>query len=111
MRRLLALLLFLALAIPVGMGSVAHAMEPVACLDMQEASQLGHAIGDADETPGDAGKAYPHHHAGCAGHVVAIPASGSTPPAPRRLEALAPPALAPALAAAASEAPRRPPRA
>ncbi len=111
MRRLLALLLFLSLAVPIGMVSVAHAMEPVACLDAQEASLLGHASGDADEAPADAGKGYPHHHGGCAGHVIALPVSGSKAPVMMRIAQRAAGAEPRVLPAAEAKAPRRPPRA
>lgn len=55
-------------------GTLAHAMEPVTCVDTQVASQLGHFEGDRDEVLGDEDKGTAHHHGGCHGHHVAEPA-------------------------------------
>jgi hypothetical protein len=65
------------LALMLGLGSVSHAAETIACTAAGESvageAPAGHRAGDADEVPGDAGKAYPHHHAGCHGHHLASP--------------------------------------
>jgi hypothetical protein len=68
-----ALFLYLMLALSLGLGSTAHATEGVTCLDARTAASLGHSNGDGDQVPADAGKAYPHHHAGCHGHHVLAP--------------------------------------
>lgn len=73
MHRLSALFLCLLLALSLGLGSVAHAAEGVACVDGTEASALEHSDGDADQVQGDGDKAYPHHHGGCHGHHIGIP--------------------------------------
>src|SRR3546814_1155991 len=46
-------------------GTVAHAAEPIVCLDSDVAAGLGHVDGDRDQVPSDDGKAAPHHHGGC----------------------------------------------
>jgi hypothetical protein len=56
-------------------GNVAHAAEPVGCLDTDVAVDLGHATGDRDQVPSDDGKATPHHHGGCQGHQIGKPVS------------------------------------
>lgn len=54
-------------------SSVVHATEPVRCIDIQQAVQLGHASGDGDQVPSDAEKGYAHHHGGCHGHQIGEP--------------------------------------
>jgi len=71
MRRLTLLLACLAVFLSLGTGSVAHAMEPVACLETGTAIETGHVNGDGDQVPFDGDKDYPHHHGGCHGHHVA----------------------------------------
>lgn len=56
---------------------MAHAMEPVACIDSSTAASMGHSNGDSDQVPADSEKGYPHHHGGCHGHQVADAASDS----------------------------------
>ena len=73
MRRLLALALCLLLASTLGLGSVAHANEPVTCIEASAASSIDHADGDGDQVPADSEKSYPHHHGGCHGHHVGVP--------------------------------------
>lgn len=51
--------------------SGAHAAEFTVCLDGPASMEMGHANGDSDEVPADAGKGYPHHHASCSGHHLA----------------------------------------
>lgn len=73
MRRLLALVLCLLLASTLGLGSVAHANEPVTCVETSAASSIDHSDGDGDQVPADSEKGYPHHHGGCHGHHVGVP--------------------------------------
>ncbi|MHA3795602.1 hypothetical protein ACX0MU_28435 (plasmid) [Rhizorhabdus wittichii] len=51
-------------------GAIAHAMEPIGCIDNTTAASLGHSSGDGDQVPSDADKGYAHHHGGCHGHQV-----------------------------------------
>lgn len=66
------LLMFAALFVSLSLtgGSVAHAMEPIACVDNASAASMGHSSGDGDQVPSDSDKGYPHHHGGCHGHQV-----------------------------------------
>ena len=73
MRRLLAFIMCFLLASSLGLGSVAHANEPVTCVEGSAASSLDHVDGDADQVPADSEKGYPHHHGGCHGHHVGVP--------------------------------------
>lgn len=79
MRRLLAFVMCFLLASSLGLGSVAHANEPVVCIESTSevfsASALSafHADGDNDQVPADSENAYPHHHGGCHGHHVGVP--------------------------------------
>ena len=70
MRRLLPLLAAILVGLSLAGGTIAHAMEPVACIDDGSAVSLGHINGDGDQVPSDSGKAYPHHHGSCHGHVA-----------------------------------------
>lgn len=111
MLRLTALFLCLMLALSLGLGSVAHATEGVACVDGTEASSLEHSEGDADQVQGDADKAYPHHHGGCHGHHVGIPFTPDTGVAAGKLR-LAPLAWShDRIAPVASDPALRPPQA
>lgn len=71
MRRFI-LLLSICLLAALGMAPVAHAAEPMTCIELVENDAL-HASGDGDQVPADAEKEYPHHHGGCHGHHVAPP--------------------------------------
>lgn len=73
MHRLVALFACVAVLFSLAGGSVAHAMEPPACVEstVEAALDVDHAEGDADQVPADAEKGYPHHHGGCHGHHVA----------------------------------------
>ncbi len=73
MQRSIHLLLAFLLSLSIGMGTTAHAMEPIASIDASEAGYFGHWAGDADEVPADADKGYPHHHGGCHDHGVGVP--------------------------------------
>lgn len=75
MHRLIALFACVAVLFSVAGGSIAHAMEPPACVELTNVAPLDgdHAEGDADQVPADSEKGYPHHHGGCHGHHVATP--------------------------------------
>ncbi len=73
MRRLLAFVMCLLLASSLGLGSIAHASEPITCIDTSAAETGDHVEGDGDQVPTDAGKDYSHHHGGCHGHHVGVP--------------------------------------
>ena len=70
MRRLVLMIAALFVSLSLTGGAVAHAMEPVACVDTSMAATMGHSAGDADQVPKDSGKGYPHHHDGCHGHQI-----------------------------------------
>jgi hypothetical protein len=102
--RFLGFLIGFALFLSMGMGAAAHASEQICLSGTEMTSAIGHADGDADQTP-DADKGYPHHHGGCHGHHMAAPVAGNSPakPLPRRsatvenslaLVAIAPPGAA-----------------
>ena len=59
-------------------GAIAHAAEPIVCLDATEASLMGHSSGDADQVPSDTDKGFPHHHGGCHSHHVCDAVSDQT---------------------------------
>ena len=73
MHRLTTLFACLMLFLSLGLGSVAHADEGIACIEGSATSSLSHSDGDADQVLADADKAYPHHHGGCHGHHVGVP--------------------------------------
>lgn len=73
MHRLTALLVCLMLVLSLGMGSVAHATEGATCIETSVETSLEHNDGDGDQVPGDADKAFPHHHGECHGHHIGIP--------------------------------------
>ncbi len=72
MRRLLAFVCCLLLASSLGFGALAHASEPVTCIEAPAGAEF-HSEGDSDQVPADAGDAYPHHHGGCHGHHIGAP--------------------------------------
>ncbi|QNA82565.1 hypothetical protein G4G27_15475 [Sphingomonas sp. So64.6b] len=72
MRALFSLFIGLVLALSLGLGSVAHAVEPVGSC-VEAGTTAGHVDGDSDQVPADSDKDYPHHHGGCHGHHVAAP--------------------------------------
>jgi len=74
MGRLLTLLAAYVLVLSLGIGSVAHAVEPIGCIDPAVELSIGHAAGDTDQSTDDSGKAAPHHHGGCHGHHVSTAA-------------------------------------
>ena len=111
MQRVIALFLVLLLSVSVGLGSTAHAMEPIASIDVSEASFFGHSPGDSDEVPADADKSYPHHHGACHDHGVGVPATTQRIATSDPLSQARPRQLSPILTSAGADALRRPPRA
>lgn len=75
--RWLSVMLAVLLSVSLTSGAMAHAAEPITCIDSEFASALGHFEGDRDEVPSDADKGTPHHHAPCHGHHIAEPARNS----------------------------------
>lgn len=75
MRRLFAFIMVFLLASSLGLGSIAHADEGAATVEISSemATALGHYDGDRDEVPSDFGKGYPHHHGSCHGDHVGVP--------------------------------------
>ncbi len=72
MRKLLPLLACLMLVLT-GWTSMAHAAEPIGCVETASADLATHGAGDTDEVPADDGKGYPHHHGTCHGHTITAP--------------------------------------
>jgi hypothetical protein len=75
MYRLFAFFGCLALVLSLGLGSAAHASESMGYVEISAAGLVAHSVGDSDELPADADKAYPHHHADCHGHQLGVPAT------------------------------------
>ena len=74
MHRVAAFFVYLALALSLAFGSVAHATEGLPCIEVSaDDSPFLHADGDGDQVPADPEKAYPHHHGGCHGHHIGVP--------------------------------------
>lgn len=71
MARFLVLFLSVFLTLSVTAGSVAHAMEPIVCIDNSSAQGMGHSSDDGDQVPADSDTGYPHHHGGCHSHQMA----------------------------------------
>lgn len=111
MRRLVTLLLGLMVALSFGTTSLAHALEPIGCVDAAEATLLGHSANDADQVPTDNDKGYPHHHGGCPGHIVGVPVTDSDASFLAGQPAIGLPRPAPVLHAITAQALQRPPRA
>lgn len=111
MHRVIILLACLAVFLSLGLGSVAHAIEPVACIDASAAAETGHADGDGDQVPSDSDKGYPHHHGGCHGHHVATATAKAEPTQQRDVGTPVRPNDALALATSAADPALRPPRA
>ena len=74
MRRLLTLVGTLMLVVLVWTSTAAHAAEAFGCAEIS-ADSIGHFDGDGDQVPADADKGVPHHHGGCSGHHVGVPAT------------------------------------
>jgi hypothetical protein len=73
MGRFLTLIAICVVSLSLMTGAVAHAAEPVGCLDTEVAAGLGHVAGDRDQVPSDEGNATRHHHGGCQGHQIGEP--------------------------------------
>lgn len=74
MRRFLTLVGALMLVVLVWTSSAAHAAEAFGCIEVS-ANSVGHFDGDDDQVPSDTDKRVPHHHGGCSGHHVGVPAT------------------------------------
>ena len=77
MRGWLSLVCALMLAVMLWTGSVAHAAGAIGCVEVS-ADSVGHFEGDSDQVPADSGKGVPHHHGGCSGHCIGVPANAGT---------------------------------
>lgn len=73
MQRLLPLIVMCLVSLSLIAGTIAHAAEPIGCVDSNVAVGVGHSDGDRDQVPSDEGKAMPHHHGGCHGHQIGEP--------------------------------------
>jgi hypothetical protein len=111
MHRLTILFACLAIFLTLGVGSVAHAMEPIICIDTNAGADIGHVDGDGDQIPADEGKGYPHHHGGCHGHHVATPMAKIDANDGRARKVIVQRSPVVALAATAVDAALRPPQA
>lgn len=111
MRRWSAFFLCFMLMLSLGLGSAAHAIEDVACIDAASASAFEHSDGDADQVAGDADKAYPHHHGGCHGHHIAAALTANAVMPRHAANALVSAWSNAAMASAPSSTALRPPRA
>ena len=111
MHRLTILFACLAVFLSLGTGSVAHAMEPMVCIDASSAAETGHADGDGDQVPADSDKGYPHHHGSCHGHHVATPLAKAEATGLDKNASIMRPAPSVALATAAADPALRPPQA
>jgi hypothetical protein len=72
MRRILLALIVICVSFSLTAGAVAHAAEPISCVDETSAQSMGHSPGDGDQVPADSDKNYPHHHGGCHVHQQAL---------------------------------------
>lgn len=52
------------------LSGIAHAFEPVGCLNVATAVAMGHAQGDGDQVPSDTLLGQSHHHGDCHAHHV-----------------------------------------
>ena len=104
-------ILFACLAVFLSLGSVSHAMEPIVCIDANSAAEIGHTDGDGDQVPADSDKGYPHHHASCHGHHVAVPIAKVESFGQDSVGSITRPAQVTALATAAADPALRPPQA
>lgn len=111
MKRGITVFACLAVFLSFGMGSVAHAMEPIVCIDANSAAEMGHVDGDGDQVPADSDKGYPHHHGDCHGHQVAAPVAKAEVLGRDKNTSLIRPTRTTALAAAAVDTALRPPQA
>jgi len=70
MRRVVLVLAAFFVSLSLTGGAIAHAMEPIGCIDNSVAASMGHTNGDGDQVPFDGDKGYPHHHGVCHSHLV-----------------------------------------
>lgn len=61
-------------ALSLAMTTTIHARE-ISATTTIECSGVVHYEGDADQSPPDSDKAVPHHHGGCHGQFVGLPAT------------------------------------
>lgn len=90
-RAFLSLLSALMLLVSLGVSTVAHADEPIGCVDMATSMASYDRVNcDMVQVPADADRGYPHHHGVCHGHEIAAPADAGHVPfssrAPGRLD-------------------------
>lgn len=111
MHRLTILFACLAVFLSLGMGSMAHAIEPIVCIDATSAAETGHVDGDGDQVPADSDKGYPHHHGSCHGHHVAAPMAKAESLEQDSVGSITRPTQVTALATAAADPALRPPQA
>ncbi|WP_157083141.1 hypothetical protein [Novosphingobium lentum] len=111
MHRLTILFACLAVFLSLGMGTVAHSMEPIVCIDANSAAEIGHTDGDGDQVPADSDRGYPHHHGSCHGHHVATPMAKAESGAQDRDASIMRPTQVVALVAAPADSALRPPQA
>lgn len=110
MQRLSALLLCLLLALSLGFGSVAHAVEGRG-VEVSANPSIGHTDNDGDQVPADDQKGYPHHHGGCHGHDIGVPMGLNPIPSLTGLRVTPPAWNNGPMALASSEPALRPPQA
>ena len=77
-RQFLCMLMLVFCVFSLAGGTVAHAMEPVQCVELSDTMGSNHASGDTDQVPSDFGKASPHHHGGCHSHQLSEPRAEGT---------------------------------
>jgi len=82
MHRIFILLAASLLLLSLGLGTVAHGAEAVACEDgVSAAAVASHDDADAGPDRGESGKALPHQHGGCHGHhtmmLTGVPVHGT----------------------------------
>ncbi len=77
-RQFLCMLMLVFCIFSLAGGTVAHAMEPVQCVELSDTADGYHAAGDTDQVPSDFGKASPHHHGGCHSHQMGEPRTEGT---------------------------------
>ena len=119
-RRVRALLSFFAalmLLASLGVSTVAHAGEPVGCMDGPSMDMgapvavAGHVDCGMVDVPADADKGYPHHHGTCHGHQIAAMDEGAAMPRCRREADRMTPVNVARLVATATATEMEPPRA
>lgn len=105
----LALILCVLLASSLGLGSVVHAREGVACVEISGGIDQG--ADERDQKPVGSKKSCACQHSGCHGHHAGIPATFAVPmhPTVSRIPLL--PDASTRTAGMASDPGRRPPRA